>query len=193
MSQLSQLLLEKAEEIRMSSATEVAVGLLKEAGIKEEDARYQIAQHELEKEACAQLTMSGVDIESATAMVKASGINVRELTNFQLEDDVHPSVELLKQAALYIEGLESELTLLKEAAVQKEQANEIFSEVELPPQIVKAASTGAFTNEDLEALKKMDNEVLEKFAAAMEPAWEMGQASGFSRPQTDPFLEFLVG
>jgi hypothetical protein len=194
-SQIAQLLLDKAEEIRLSSPTEVAVGLMKEAGVKEEDARLQIAQHEFEKEACNQLVMSGIDIDTAVSMVKAAGqagLNLKEMTSYTPEIEVDPTVELLQKVASYVEALESELDTLKQDFEQKAEYDNAFSEVVLPDSIIKAASTGAFTNEDLAALQKMDQEVITKVASVMEQPWEMGRATGMSRPQTDPFLEFLA-
>lgn len=195
MSQISQLLLDKAEEIRLSSPTEVAVGLLKEAGFKEEDARLQIAQHEFEKEACNQLVMNGIDAETAASMVKAAGqagINLKEMTSYTPVIEVDPTVDLLQKVAQYIDTIESELDSLKQDLEKKAEFDNAFSEVALPDAITKAASTGAFTNEDLAALQKMDPVFVTKVASVLEQPWEMGSGSGMARPQTDPFLEFLV-
>lgn len=193
MSQLSQLLREKAEEIRLSSPTEVAVEHLKQAGFSEEDARLNVAQHLMEKEAANTLVQAGVDIEQAVSMVKAAGINLKDLVSYEPEaEEAHPSIELLKQAAEYIESLEAELAG-KEAEIEKVAAEIAAKEIELPEPIVKAASNGAFTFEDLAELQKMDHGVLQKVASAIEEPWSMGTATGIARPKTDPLLEFMLG
>jgi hypothetical protein len=192
MSQLSQILREKAEEIRLSSPTEVAVEHLKQAGYSETDARAQVEQHIMEKEAANVLMQNGVDAEQAVAMVKAAGINIRELTNYApAKSEDHPSVELLKQAANYIDALEAEVAHVKEEKEEIEKAAQ-FEEVEMPASIAKAASVGAFTNEDLAELQKIDPTVLNKIASAMDEPWSLGSGTGYARPKTDPFLEFLV-
>lgn len=193
MTQLSELLLKKAEEIRMDSASEVAVHLLKQAGLSEDEARLQVAQHEMEKEACNQLALAGIDIDTAVKMVKAAGINLKDLVSFEPpKADVHPSVELLQKAAQYIDALEAEIESGKENLVKKAE-EDAYSEVVLPSSITKAAGSGAFTNEDLAALQKMDQTVLTKIASALEEPWEMGRATGMARPVTDPMLEFILG
>jgi hypothetical protein len=193
MSQLSELLKEKAEEIRLSSPEEIAVEHLKQAGFSEEDARLNIAQHVMEKEATSALVQAGVDIEEATKLVKAAGVNLKDLVSYEPEiAQVHPSVELLKQAALYIETLEAELAE-KESEIEKAASIVQAQEVQLPEQITKAASNGAFTFEDLAELQKMDQGVLHKLASAMDEPWEMGSAHGMIRPKTDPMLEFILG
>lgn len=205
MSQISQMLRDKAEEIRLSSPTEVAVGLLKQAGMEESDARIQLAQFEMEKAAAEVLTQAGVDIEKAASMVRASGVKLKDLISYeQAAEEIHPSVELLKQAAAYIDALESELgqkseALQKSAAdlqksaadlSQLEQANALH-EIQLPEPIIKAASVGNFTYEDLEELQRMDQGTLHKIASAMETPWEMGSPVGVARQKTDPILDFV--
>lgn len=193
MTQLSQELMDQAIRVRNSSPTEVAVGLLKEAGFSEEDARYEVAQAIMEKEAANFLaSSSGVDIEQAIILVKAAGVNLRDLVTYEQEvTEVDPTADLLEKAAKYIDSLEAEIEANKET-LEKIAENNAFEEVVLPASIVKAASAGAFTNEDLDILKKMDSELLTKVASAAEPAWEMGRGSGMERPKTDAMLEFLL-
>lgn len=190
MSQLSKTLFQAAEDIRLSSPTESAVEHLKQAGFTEEDARLNVAQHIMEKEACSALTQAGVDIEQAVSMVKAAGINLKDLVSYEVEiESEHPSVELLKQAAHYIEALEAQVEGMKED-MQKAAS---IKEVTLPDQFTKAASAGAFTNEDLVELQKIDQNVLTKIASAMDEPWSMGTGTGLARPKTDPMLEWLLG
>lgn len=192
MSQLSQTLLQAAENIRLSSPTESAVEHLKQAGMSEEEARLSIDQHNMEKEAASALASAGVDIEEAVAMVKAAGVNLKDLVSYEVEIEApHPSVELLKQAAHYIDALESQVEHLKED-VEKAASVKSASEIVLPEQFTKAASVGAFTNEDLVQLQKMDQEVLTKIANVMEEPWGMGSGSGMVRGKSDPMLDWLT-
>lgn len=191
MSQFSQDLLTAAENIRLGSPTEVAVELLKQAGYKEEDARIQVTQHMMEKEAISAMATAGVDVEKATAMVKAANINLKDLVTFEVQvEPPHESVELLKQASHFIDALESEVEHLKEE-LEKAASTMAIKEVILPEQITKAASAGAFTNEDLAELQKMDQTTLTKIASAMDEPWRMGSGTGKSIPQGDPFTAWL--
>lgn len=188
MSQISQILRNKAEEIRLSSPVESAVEHLKQAGYTDSDARLNVSQHVMEKEATNALIEAGVDIEHAVNLVKAAGINLKDLVTYQPEvEDVHPSVELLKQAADYMEALENEISSLKEDLITNS-----YQEVKLPEQITKAASSGSFTNEDLLELQRMDPKLLTKVANVMEEPWGMGSGVGAQRPKTDPLLEFML-
>jgi BMFP domain-containing protein YqiC len=192
MSQLSQTLFQAAEDIRLSSPTESAVEHLKQAGFTEKDARLSIAQHVMEKEACSALTEAGVDIEQAVSMVKAAGIHLKDLVSYEPEvEAAHPSVELLKQAAHYIDALEAQVESLKDD-LEKSAQEQSTQSVALPEMFTKAASAGAFTNEDLVELQKMDQNVLTKIASAMDEPWSMGSGSGAVRKNTDPMLEWLM-
>lgn len=192
MSQLSQTLLQAAEDIRLNSPTESAVEHLKQAGFSEEDARLNVAQHIMEKEATSALASAGVDIEQAVSMVKAAGINLKDLMSFELDvEELHPSVELLKQAAHYIDALESQVEHLQED-LDKSANDKSISEIVLPESFTKAASVGAFTQEDLLELQKMDQGVLSKIASAMDEPWSMGSGSGMIRTKTDPLSDWLM-
>jgi hypothetical protein len=193
MSHIAQQLRERAEEIRLASPEEVAVDLLKQAGFNEEDARIKVAQEIMEKEAANQLVaFSGVDIEHAVALVKAANINIGELVNFSPKAEIDPTIELLQKAAQYIEAVEAELEDKKEA-IEKIAQEKAIEAVKLPETIEKVASSGAFTNEDLAALKAMNPELLEKIASNInDEPWEMGRGTGFARPKTDPLLEFIL-
>lgn len=192
MSQFSQDLLNAAEAIRLASPTESAVELLKQAGYKEVDARLQVTQHLMEKEAISAMATAGVDVEKATAMVKAANINLKDLVSFEPESETpHESVALLKQASHFIDALESEVAHLKEE-LEKVASSAFYKEVSLPEGITKAASAGAFTTEDLAELQKMDQTTLTKIASAMDEPWRMGEGSGRKVPETDPFTSWLV-
>jgi len=153
----------------------------------------------MEKEATAALAMKGVDHEEAVKLVKAANINVAELSNFSLDVSEDPTVELLKQAADYVDALEAQieglkLELTKQASSYEEalaKAQEV--PVELPEQITKLASSAQFTQEDLEELHRVSPQVLQKVASAMDEPWGMGNGVGFARPKTDPLLDFILG
>ncbi len=192
MSQLSQTLFAAAENIRLSSPTESAVEHLKQAGFSEEDARLSVAQHVMEKEAAFALTEAGVDIEQAVSMVKAAGIHLKDLVTYAPEvEEAHPSVELLKQAAHYIDALEAQVEGLKEDLEKSAEENSVSS-VALPESFTKAANAGAFTKQDLEELQRMDQGVLTKIASAMEEPWALGSGSGVARVKSDPMLDWLT-
>lgn len=199
MTQISQMLRERTEELRNADPAELAVQqLVKEAGLSEEEARYEVAQHLMEKEAANQLVaMSGVNIEQAVAMVKAAGVNVRELSSFDVSttDVDATTIDLLEKAAQYIESLEAELAAKTEELekVAEEVVQSRVEEVKLPEAFEKLATAGAFTNEDLAALKAVQPELLQKVANAVEEPWEMGHGAGIARPKTDPLLEFMLG
>lgn len=199
MTKLSTILKEHAEAVRLSTPEAVAIEHLKQAGFSDTDARYQVAQHVMEKEATAALAMKGVDHEEAVKLVKAANINVAELSNFALDVSEHPTVELLKQAAEYVDALEAQIEGLKleltKQASSYEDALAKAQEVpaELPEQITKLASAAQFTQEDLEELHRVSPQVLQKVASAMDEPWGMGNGVGFARPKTDPLLDFILG
>jgi hypothetical protein len=199
MTQISQMLRERTEELRNADPSEFAVQqLVKEAGMSVEDARYEVAQHLMEKEAANHLVaMSGVDIEQAVALVKAAGVNVRELAAFDAstpEVDT-ATIDLLEKAAQYIESLESELAAKNEELekLAHEVVESKIEEVKLPEAFEKLATAGAFTFEDLEALRAVQPELLHKVASVVDEPWEMGRGAGIARPKTDPLLEFMLG
>jgi len=197
MTKLSTILNQHAETIRLSTPEAVAVEHLKQAGYSEQDARYQVAQHVMEKEAASALTMKGIDPEDAVKLVKAANINVAELANFKIEPEIDPTVELLKEAAVYVDALEAQieglkLQLQKQAGEFQTKLESIENPVQLPEQITKIASSAKFTQEDLDELQKVSPDVLQKVATAIEEPWGMGGGVGVARPKTDPFLEFLL-
>ncbi len=195
---MSQLLRDQATLLRTSSPAEIAVGqLVKEAGLSEQEARFQVAQHLMEKEAAETLaTSAGIDIDQAVAMVKAANINVKELSNFRFEAEAHPEADVLEKAAEYIDILEAELSekIATVDTLEKVAEETRIEQIQLPAPIIKAAGSGAFTNEDLAELKAMNQELLTKVASTMDDkAWEIGSGVGAQRPKTDPLLEFLLG
>lgn len=200
MSNVATILRNKAAELRTTPES-VAVQMLKEAGMSEQDARFEVSQALMEKEALCTLKDKGIDMEEAVRLVKAANINVRELTNINLEPEVDPMAEILEKAAAYIETLEGIGAAIEaKNAELLEDLEKMASEIDapkaelpvLPESINKLASIGAFTNEDLEQLRGINPGVLEKIASAREEPWGLGAPVGMARPQTDPLLEFML-
>lgn len=198
MSNVATILREKAAELRLTPES-VAIDMLKEAGLSEEDARFEVLQTLMEKEALSGLTDKGIDMEAAVKLVKAANINVRELTNITIEPEIDPMAEVLEKAAAYIDTLEAQVASIEtqnsklNEDLEKMAAEAPAAEPELPGSLGKLASAGAFTNEDLEELKRVNPEVLTKVASVMEEPWGLGSPAGMARPQTDPLLEFILG
>lgn len=197
MAKLSEILKQHAEGIRLSTPEAVAVEHLKQAGYSDEEARYQVAQHVMEKEATSLLAQKGIDHEDAVKLVKAANINVAELASFKVEQIENPTVELLKQAAEYVDALELQVLGLqaqieKQATDYQQRIDRAENPVKLPDGFNKIASSAKFTKEDLEQLQTVSTETLEKVASIIEEPWTMGHGVGVARPKTDPFLEFLL-
>lgn len=197
MTKLSTILKDHAESVRLSTPEAVAIEHLKQAGFSDSDARYQVAQHVMEKEATSVLTMKGIDPEDAVRLVKAANINVAELSSFMLEADEDPTVELLQKAAEYVDALEAQIEGLKfeiekQASTFEAQLDRIEHPVQMPEQLSKIASAAKFTQEDLDQLNQVSPETLQKMASAMDEPWGMGNGVGYARPKTDPLLEFML-
>jgi len=210
MSQIADILRKKAEEFKATSPETIAVGMLKQAGFDETEAKYLVAQETMEKEAARALVDKGVDVHEAAKLVKAAGINIREMTKFDVksfaQEDGDDS-ELLVKAAEYIEALEAETTLLSgradKLAVEKTAAEQravtLMSEDKFVEKrasekhIDRLNKSGAFTNEDLAELKLISPTVLQKVASITDSVPSMGSGSGIPTPKGDPLLDFLIG
>jgi ribosomal protein S13 len=203
MSNVSIILLDHAKALTQTEES-VAVALLKQAGLTEEDAKFEVAQALMEKEATSALTMKGVDYDEAVKLVKAANIDVRTLSDFQVEDEVPALASVLEKAASYISELEAYVAVLEaekvsletdleKAASEYVAVTEASAKQTLPDGLSKLASVGAFTNEDLAELTAMSPHVLSKVAAAVEEPWSMGKAAGQNRMESvDPFTAFLM-
>jgi hypothetical protein len=197
MTNLSTILKQHAEDVRLSTPEAVAIEHLKQAGYSEKDARYQVAQHIMEKEAASILALKGIDPEEAVKLVKAANINVAELSNFVLDEEKNPTVELLQKTAEYIDALEAQVEGLKfeiekQAVDHQTELTSIEAESHVPEQLTKIASAAQFTKEDLLQLRGVSEETLQKVASAIDEPWGMGNGVGMARPKTDPLLEFML-
>lgn len=198
MNTVAQFLIDEATNIRESSPELVAVELLKQAGVAEADAKNAVAQDTMEKKAFAELTYRGVDADEALRLIKVANINISDLPGMDLESEEDRTASILEKAAAYIEKQAAYIEELEKAAGHIEYVDRVVevpapAEVALPESITKMASSGAFTFEDLEALKAMPEGILTKVASAFEEPWALGKAAGYARPKTDPLLEFLLG
>lgn len=200
MNNVSELLVKLASDLRTSTPELVAIDMLKQAGVDEQEARFAVAQELMEKQAFDTLTYSGIDVEKAASMVKAANINVRELEGFDVSSQEEVTADLLVKIAAYVEALEADKAELLEKLAQAptEVIREVVREVqieapEMPEPLAKLASSGNFTFEDLEALRNVSEDTLTKLASVAEEPWAFGSGSGMARPKTDPLLEFILG
>jgi uncharacterized protein YqfA (UPF0365 family) len=198
MNTVAQFLIEEATNIRESSPELVAVDLLKQAGVSEMDAKIAVAQDTMEKRAFTELTYKGIDADEALRLIKVANINITELPGVDVESEEDRLASILEKAAAYIEKQAAYIEELEKSAGRVEYVDRVVevqapAEPEMPEAFTKMASSGAFTFEDLEALKAMPPETLTKVASAFDEPWELGKGTGYARPKTDPLLEFLLG
>jgi len=62
----------------------------------------------------------------------------------------------------------------------------------VPDSITKFAESGAFTNEDLQAMMKLPTDTLTKIASSQEKPWSMGKSAGQSVDSLDPIAQFCL-
>lgn len=194
---LSELLQKQAKDFLASSPEVVAVELLKQAGFSDSDARAEVMQSLMEKEATSSLVNSGIDYDQALQMVKAAGIKVKDLASFKPEltfEEVMAD-RFMKYAseAEKLEGQAEQTAELIEKVAELEGVLEHTPEVETVSEpIAKLAQSGAFTNEDLEALMKLPGDTLTKIASKQEQPWSMGKSAGAAAVSMDPLLDFIL-
>ena len=202
MNKVASALMSKAAELRESTPELVAIGLLKKAGVDEQVARSTVMQESMEKAAMESLTYSGIDAEDAVRLVKAANINVAELQGASLVTEEENLADILEKAAAYIEAQEAQISALETVKadlevrgveLEKAASAALAPQPALPETFTKMASVGAFTFEDLEALKAVPSETLTKMASAFDQPWELGKAAGLSASTGDPLLDFCLG
>jgi hypothetical protein len=182
---LSQTLYKQASDLAATSPEFVAVGLLKQAGLSETDARMQIAQSLMEKEAVDQMISRGITEAQAQEMVKLANVQVTDLASFELDRSVEERcAEILEKAAGLVKELEDQVATLQKQAQESGAVK--------PDYIQKLASSGNFTNEDLDALMRLPSETLTKVASASDEPWSMGKGAGQSVAGMDPLAAFLL-
>ena len=201
MNKVASALLDKAAQLRQSTPELIAIGMLKQAGLDENTARAHVMQESMEKAAMESLTYSGIDAEDAVRLVKAANINIAELQGASLVTEEETLAEVLEKAAAYIESQDAQISALEEVradlevrSVELEKAASVAAAPQpaLPETFTKMASVGAFTFDDLEALKAVPSETLTKMASAFDQPWELGKAAGLSASTGDPLLDFCL-
>lgn len=194
MNKVASALLDKAAQLRQSTPELVAIGMLKQAGMDDETARAHVMQESMEKAAMESLTYSGIDAEDAVRLVKAANINIAELQGASLVTPEEDLADVLEKAASYIESQEAQIIALSEREAELEKAASVASAPQpaMPEAFAKMASVGAFTFDDLEALKAVPSETLTKMASALDQPWELGKAAGLSTSTGDPLLDFCL-
>lgn len=193
---LSERLVKKAAYIRGLSPALVAIDLLKEAGLSEEQAAIEIAQLEMEKTAATKMAEAGLDYDEALKMVKVSGIKIDQLEGFSIQKSTEQIAwEELTKLASSAQDMEAELQALHEKVAELEAALAQVPETvqETPAAIQKLASCEAFTNADLEALMRLPSDTLTKVASVGEAPWKMGSAAGLAVEALDPIAQFALG
>lgn len=148
----------------------------------------KVAQQEYVKDfsaaAIKTLTEGGVEREKAILLAKEACLRNQELVKSVTKANI------LEKTAQYIEAIEEENVKL--AAKVETQTNE-QKPVEIDPHLKKLATLG-FTQEELESMKDVPSQVLEKVARTAESAEEysLGKGVGPAVDKMDPFLQFLI-
>lgn len=94
-------------------------------------------------------------------------------------------VLVLEKTAAYVESLE--------ALVDELQAKINTSpETEKQAEIHKKLGSIGFTEEEIEALSNVPEDLLNKVASVSSEPWELGKGVGFAREKTDPLLEWIL-
>lgn len=196
---LSTTLMKQAQELRSQSPEYVAISMLKQAGMDDTDARTEVAQTLMEKEAANFLTASGIDYDAAMELVKAAGVKVKDLEAFTVEKSSEELLaETLEKAAGLAEALEErsdDVEVLLEKIAELEARLEETSTIERETEpMAKFAQSGAFTNEDLKAMRKLPTDTLTKIASSQEQPWRMGKSAGQNDiGSLDPLAQFCLG
>jgi len=121
------------------------------------------------------LVQGGISLPEASGMVKLA-----------CESDGRASalknnIDLFEKVAEYVSNLEHQLG--EAQARLNLQENETMT---------KLSGLG-FSSEELTQMSSLPEDVLTKVAGMKSTPWEMGHGTGFSREQTDPVLEFILG
>lgn len=194
---LSTELIQLRDKILADSPELVAIGMLKKAGFSDEQARIEVAQKAMEKEAANHLMASGIDYEAAMSLVKVANVKIGETKGFKPEvSATELLVEALTKAASAVSDLEEMQverdSLLEKVAGLEDKLGEVES-LALPSEpITKLAKSGAFTNEDLAALRALPTDTLTKLASSNEEPWTMGKQAGMAVETLDPIAQFCM-
>lgn len=194
---LSTTLANKAKELVRNSPEIEAVQLLKQAGLDEDTARNEVAQHLMEKEAAVALSAQGINYEEALELVKAAGVKIKDMPAYKPEISYEESLaEMLVKAASEVDELEK---IAEQNGALRARISELETQLaerpdteQVPEPITKMAASGAFTNEDLRALMALPSETLTKVASAQERPWSMGKSAGTAVNSLDPLAQWIL-
>lgn len=195
---LSEFLKKQANDLYSQSMEHVAVEMLKSAGMSEIEARTEVIQKLMEKEAAASLVAQGIDYDQALIMIKTAGIKIKDMASFKPEISFEETLAAkFEKAAELATELESKADYAEEmhekAASLQAELDSIPEVRDVPEAITKFAESGEFSNADLEALMKLPSDTLTKVASRDEKPWKMGKAAGVAEAAVDPFTAFLLG
>lgn len=142
--------------------------------------------------AVSTLSSKGISTSDAEGLLN----NLAERAYPNLEADLEKSAQLahissiLEKAAQYVIELETKISD-KEAEIEGMQ--KAASNATKAPSVEALGGTGAFTNEDLEALNQLDTSTLSKVAGlADQTPWNLGGPSDRISGGMDALTEFLT-
>ena len=127
------------------------------------------------------LVSGGVGFEKAAQLMKTACEQDPKIINLGM------NANAFEKAAEYVAELEDKVTSLEKIAGQYEH-QEI---IETSEPLQKLASIG-FTQEDIEFLSTLPENLLEKVASSNSAPWELGSGVGMAREKTDPLLDFIM-
>jgi len=194
---ISTQLIQLRDKIVADSPNVVAIEMLKKAGFSADQARTEVAQRAMEKEAANHLMATGIDYDAALSMVKVANVKIGDMKEFKPEPSAEELlVESLTKAASAVEDLEEVVderdALLEKVAALEAQIAETESMAMPSEPITKLAKSGAFTNADLAALRSLPTDTLTKLASSTEEPWSMGKQAGLSVDSLDPIAQFCM-
>ena len=133
-------------------------------------------------------------------MVKVANVKLKGMSNYkpELSFEEMLSDKLIKAASEAkvledrVEQVEGLIEKVAELEAQLDEIPEVVKPMSEP--MAKFASSGAFTNEDLQALTQLPSETLTKIAASQDAPWRMGKSSSEIDIDTlDPLARFCLG
>lgn len=127
------------------------------------------------------LVSGGVGFEKAAEVMKTACEQNPKIV--QLGNNLN----ILEKTSEYISELETKVENLEKIA------NDLGHKVEIQEStpLSKLAAAG-FTQEEIEHMSSLPENLIEKVASNNNSPWEMGAGVGLAREKTDPLLEFML-
>jgi len=154
--------------------------LLKQSAELEKTAQYEYIR-DYTASTMAHLMKAGVPHEKAAFFAREACMNNKDLVG------IIKRASLLEKTAEYMAELETKIETLG-VAIEKKAED---SKVELPEHLQKLSNLG-FSQEEIDAIQEMPNELVEKVASAVTEPWSMGKAAGVALAEEDPLLKFIM-